>query len=63
MFLKIAVPNISENSLENRILMMKCAFSKVAALQPASLLKVNPTTGVFLQIFQNFQNSCSIEHL
>lgn len=51
MFLKIAVPNMSKDPLENKIFMMKCAFSKVSALKLASLLKANSTTGAFLKIF------------
>ena len=43
--------------------MVEFTSSKAGGLLPATLLKVNSSTGTSLWIFQNFWNTCFWEHL
>ena len=42
---------------------LKSLFKKVEGLKPATLLKMNSSTGVFLWILRNFQEHLFTEHL
>ena len=62
MFLKIDLLK-ALGKFPQKTLVMEFAISNVAGLPPATFLEANSTTSVFLEVFQNFHNSYSVECL